>query len=238
MKNNQKLQPFKPVRVVVFFSGGASSLKYLFEHDSNLDKKYRIVGAFTDMKDSSGIAFVKQVGIKLKCLDICDWCRVHNKKLTDLKARQSYFAEVSSLIKPFQADIIMLSGFMRIVTEPLLGEYENRILNVHPADLTILDGYGQRKYIGTDAVAKAIATGEKSTRSTIHLVTADVDGGPIVALSDPLPVEPGIAPAVHQEKMKWACDGPAYARALMLIADKESLAWLNDLSKGLKAADL
>ena len=209
----------KTMRVIVFFSGSASSLKYLFKHDFNLDRKYRIVGAFTDLKDASGIAFVEQIGIKLRCLDIYDWCRSHNKKLSDLKARQSYFSEVGVLIRGFQADVIMLSGFMRIITEPLLSEYKNRILNVHPADLTILDKRGQRKYIGTDAVAKAIAAGEKSTRSTIHLVTADIDNGPIVTLSAPLPVEPGINPAAHQEKMKWACDGPAYIRALMLIAD-------------------
>lgn len=219
MQNNQKLQSFKLLRVVMFFSGGASSLKYLFKHDSNLNKKYKIIGAFTDTKAASGIAFVEQIGIELACLDIRDWCRAHNKKYTDLKARQSYFAEVSSLIKHFQADVIMLSGFMHIVTEPLLGEYKNKILNVHPADLTILDEHGQRRYIGINAVAKAITAGEKSTRSTIHLVTANVDGGPIVALSDPLPVEPGIDPTTHQEKMKWACDGPAYARALILIAD-------------------
>ena len=213
--------PEKTMRVMVFFSGSASSLKYLFKHDFNLNRKYGIVGAFTDLKDASGIAFVKQVGIKLKCLDIHDWCRSHNKKITDLKARQSYFAEVGALIRGFQADVIILSGFMRIITEPLLSEYKNRILNVHPSDLTILDEQGQRKYTGTDAVAKAIAAGEESTRSTIHLVTADIDAGPIITLSAPLPVEPGITPAEHQEKMKWACDGPAYIRALMLIADNK-----------------
>ncbi len=212
-------QPGRLMRVIVFFSGGASSLKYLLEQDANLGKKYRIVGAFTDTKDASGIALVNREGIELACLDIRDWCRAHHKKLTDLKARQAYFAEVSLLIKRFGADILMLSGFMRLVTEPLLSEYEHRILNVHPADLTVLDALGRRKYAGMDAVSKAIAAGEKATRSTIHLVTEDVDGGPIVVLSDPLPVEPGVDPKAHQERMKWACDGPAYQKALALIAD-------------------
>lgn len=212
-------QPGRPMRVVVFFSGGASSLKYLLEQDPNLNKKYQIVGAFTDTKDASGISLVKQAGSELECLDIRDWCRAQDKKLTDLLARQAYFTEVSHLIKRFEADILMLSGFMRVVTEPLLSEYKHRILNVHPADLTVLDAQGRRKYVGMDAVAKAIAAGEKFTRSTIHLVAENVDGGPIVVLSDPLPVESGIDPKAHQEKMKWACDGPAYQKALELITD-------------------
>lgn len=218
-------QPGRLMRVVVFFSGGASSLKYLLEHDADLRKRYEIVGAFTDTKDASGIALVRQAGIELECLDIRDWCRAHNKKLTDLEARKEYFAEVGRLIKRFQPDIIMLSGFMRLVTEPLLSEYKHRILNVHPADLTILDEQGRRKYTGMDAVAKAIQVGEKSTRSTIHLVTAEVDAGPVVVLSDPLPIEPGVEPKAHQERMKWACDGPAYAKALKLIA--EGRAWVD-----------
>ena len=207
------------MKVVVFFSGGASVLKYLLEKDTNLNNKYCIVGAFTDNKDAPGIEVTKEAGIEYECLDIRDWCRSNNKKFTDMKARESYFSEVSDLIKHFQADIIIHSGFTLIVTEPLLGEYKNRIINLHPNDLTILDDRGRRKYTGTYTVARAIADGEKVTRSTIHIVTDGVDEGPIIVVSDPLPVEPGIDPDVHQEKMKWACDGPALVKALALIAE-------------------
>lgn len=207
------------MKVIVFFSGDASGLKYLLENDPNLNDKYRIVGAFTTNKNAFGIEIAKQAGIECECLDIRDWCRSHKKKFTDLIARQLYFAEVSSLIKHFQADIIIQTGFILIVTEPLLGEYKNRIINLHPSDLTILDDRGRRKYTGTYTVARAIADGEKVTRSTIHIVTDGVDEGPIIVVSDPLPVEPGIDPDVHQEKMKWACDGPALAKALDIISE-------------------
>jgi hypothetical protein len=52
-----------------------------------------------------------------------------------------------------------------------------------------------------------------------------VDGGPILVVSDPLEVEPGVSPKEHQEHMKWACDGPAYQRALRLIA--EGRVWID-----------
>lgn len=217
-KNKSSYKFSKPMRVAVFFSGGASSLKYLLENDSNLNKKYQIVVAFTDNPQAAALNLVKQADIQLIQLDFHNWCRQNQVKFNDLKARQNYFRQISHLIKPFKPDIIMLSGFMLLITEPLLTKYQNRILNVHPADLTILNQQGKRKYTGIDAVAQAISAGEKSTRSTIHLVTAEIDNGPIVTLSDPLIIEHGSDAKTHQEKMKWACDGPAYARALTLLS--------------------
>ncbi|MBI3589039.1 MAG: hypothetical protein HY093_01315 [Candidatus Liptonbacteria bacterium] len=207
------------MRIIAFFSGGASALVYLAKHDPNFGKKYKVVCAFTDKKHAEGILFVNESGLPLECLDAPDYFPAHNLKPGTPEARTQYFREASAIIKPFNADLLILCGFMRIVTEPLLSEYPNRILNVHPADLTVLDESGRRKYVGADPVTLALAAGEKSTRSTVHLVTAEVDGGPIVTVSNPLEVEPGIGPKTHQAKMKWACDGPAYAKALEMIAD-------------------
>lgn len=209
------------LKIMPFFSGGASSVKYILENDRNLNVKYRIVGSFTDNKNASAINFLKEkTGLEPLCLDIFDWYQKKNKKITDLGERVNYFRKVLELISPLEPDLIMLSGFMRIVTEPLLTEFENRILNVHPADLTILDENGHRKYTGMNAVEKAFIAEEKSTRSTVHIVSAEVDGGEIIALSDPLLIEPGVDPKTHQEKMKFTCDGPAYLKALDIMIDR------------------
>ena len=126
---------------------------------------------------------------------------------------------VKEKIEYLRADLVILSGFMRIISEPLLGSVP--IINVHPADLRILDKRGKPKYTGDDAVTDAINAGETETCSTIHLVTKEIDGGPIITVSDPLRVIPGIDPKVHQEEMKTACDGPAYAEAMRMICDGE-----------------
>ena len=217
MKPIYKPQPGKLMRVVVFFSGGASALKYLLDNDPNLNVKYQFVGAFTDRKEAVGIELARHAGIPVEILDYREFIKERRAKFSDMIARREYFAQVIEKIAKWQPDILMQSGFMLIVTEPLLSQYKHRILNVHPADLTILDEHGRRRYVGLDAVTKAIQAGEKSTRSTIHLVTEEADAGPIVLLSDPLPVEPGVDPKAHQEKMKWACDGPAYQKTLELI---------------------
>ncbi|OGF52870.1 MAG: hypothetical protein A2Z21_04220 [Candidatus Fraserbacteria bacterium RBG_16_55_9] len=207
------------MRVVVLFSGGASALKYLLGHDANLHVKYQFVGAFTDAKQVSGIELARQAGISVEVLDYREFVRERRAKFSDPLVRREYFAKAAERIAKWQPDILMHSGFMLIITEPVLSAYKNRILNVHPADLTITDESGRRKYTGMDAVSKAIQAGEKYTRSTIHLVAEEVDGGPIVVLSEPLAVETGVDPKAHQEKMKWVCDGPAYQKALELMAD-------------------
>jgi len=212
-------QPGRGMRVVVLFSGGASALKYLLEHDPHLGSKYEVVGAFTDRPDASGISIAEKAGIPVEVLSFREFLNERGASFKDPKARRAYFAEVLKRIEKWNPDVLMLSGFMLIVTDPLLSAHRLRILNVHPADLTVVDERGRRKYVGLDVVRKALEAGERFTRSTVHLVTEEVDGGPIVALSDPLEVQPGVSPEEHQERMKWACDGPAYRKALELLAE-------------------
>ncbi len=219
-------KPGRLMRVAVLFSGGASALQYLLQNDPNLHVKYEFVGAFTDRATAPGIAQVRRAGIPLEVLDFREFLARRRATPKDEKARHEYFAQVIERIAPWQPDILMLSGFMLIITEPLLSAYRHRILNVHPGDLSIVDEQGQRKYVGQDAVAQAIRAGERHTRSTIHLVTEGVDAGPIVVMSEPLEVREGISAEEHQEQMKWACDGPAYQRALGLIA--QGRVWLDE----------
>jgi folate-dependent phosphoribosylglycinamide formyltransferase PurN len=207
------------MRVAVLFSGGASALQYLLKNDPNLNKKYEFVDAFTNTKTASGIELAQRAGIPVEILDYRDFIRERNKKFSDPGVRKEYFWHVVSILEKWQPDLIIHSGFMLIATEPYLSHFKNKILNVHPADLTLLDGQGKRKYAGLNVVEKAFEARETSTRSTIHLVTEGVDEGHIITLSEPLKIEPGLSPQEHQEKMKWACDGPAYQKALELIAD-------------------
>ncbi len=133
------------------------------------------------------------------------------------RVRKYYYEHLLSIISEYEPDIILLSGYMLAITEPLLGHYP--IINVHPADLRIKGANGKPKYVGDDAVTLAIQSGEKSTASTIHVVEKEVDCGRIICVSPPLPVAPGVSVKEHQNAMKEACDGPAYKLALERIVD-------------------
>lgn len=202
------------LQIAILFSGSASSVRYLIENDPHYTKTYSFAMGMTDNKDASGRSYLEDCGIPCIPADFHAWRRDNDVSYGDTHSREEYFAIYDQFIKAYKADIILLSGFMLIITPPLLGAYH--ILNVHPSGLHILDENGKRKYTGADAVTDAINAGETQTFSTIHLLNEEVDGGPIVTISDPLAYRGGSV-ADHQERMKTLCDGPAYATALKMI---------------------
>lgn len=119
-----------PMKVVVFLSGGGSSLKAMLE-DENHENLYNVVGCYTNKEDATGRELAENAGIPVVYKEI-------TAKAHDVEALESEYTEVLKLIEKFDPDLIALSGFMRIITKPVLTEYKNRILNVHPARLEIL----------------------------------------------------------------------------------------------------
>jgi len=218
------------LRVFVFFSGGASGLRYLADDDPNYGEKYEVVGAFTDVPDAPGTEFVRERGIPLETNDLEEFYAERDAPTTDLDVREEFDARTRELLAPYEPDVVMLSGYMRILTSPVVSEYP--IVNVHPADLRIEED-GERAYTGFDPVRNAILAGEDETRSSVHLVTEDVDDGPLLVVSPPFDVNRELVETVrarndeafdayvdaHQEWMKWKGDGPALAKALELVAE-------------------
>lgn len=208
----------KMLRIVALFSGGASAVRYLLDKDPRCGTEYEFIHAFTDDESASGIWSLCDHDLLCSSLDYRRWCKAKQVAQKDLYARQGYFEEVVEHISEYSPDVILLSGFMLVITQPFLS-YRN-ILNVHPSDLRIVNSDGSRKYTGANAVSDAINAGEESTCSTIHLVTDEVDGGPIITVSEPLYICES-SPKEHQDFMKDLCDGPAYVEALRLIIDAE-----------------
>lgn len=203
-------RPERKMRVVVLFSGGASAVPFMLGSES-----YEVVGAVSSNPSASGIGRLKSFEIPVEILDIREF--YGEKPLTDMERRREYDLRLVELVSRWRPDVVACSGYMYILTQVFLTSFPNRVLNVHPADLRIMEG-GRRKYAGLHVVEKQLRCGEKFTRSTIHLMSEDVDHGPIVCVSPPLPFE-NRGPDEQQELMKQRCDGPAYRKALQLISE-------------------
>jgi folate-dependent phosphoribosylglycinamide formyltransferase PurN len=225
-------------RVFVFFSGGASGFRYLADDDPNYGDAYEVVGGFTDVPDAPGVDALRERGVPVESTDLEAFYDERDAPTTDLGVREEFDERTRELVEPYEPDIVLLSGYMRILTDPVVSAFP--VVNVHPADLRVEDG-GERAYTGFDPVRDAVLAGEDETRSSVHLVTEDVDDGPLLVVSRPFPVERGMVEtlrarsdealddylAAHQEWMKWDGDGPALAKALELIAEGRV-----DLEKG------
>jgi phosphoribosylglycinamide formyltransferase-1 len=105
--------------------------------------------------------------------------------------RVDFDAETARLLHGF--DVVVLYGYLFVLTEPMLVAFPDRIINLHDSDLP--------KYPGLHATRDAILAGERETRSVAHIVTPDLDAGPVIARSEAFPVAPFVHEAVRAGHM-------------------------------------
>jgi len=101
--------------------------------------------------------------------------------------REEFDRETASMLAQHDVDLVVLIGYLYIVTRPLLRAFRRRMLNIHD---------GTAKYPGLHATRDAIVAGERETFSMVHVVTEELDRGPVVAMSEAFPVAPFVQRAV------------------------------------------
>ena len=146
--------------------------------------------------------------------------------------RRAYDAGTLEILRAFGADVVVLLGYCYILSDVVLDEFPGRIFNIHDSDLRITRTDGERRYIGLHSTLDAIRAGEMETRSTLHVVTQKLDGGPIVAVSRAYPVAPFVreaAAAGHRDIVK----AYAYAQREWMMRD----AWGEMLVQALATAE-
>lgn len=154
---------------------------------------YKVVLIFSDILDQSNEKCKAQLisskyGVQYIHNDITEFYRRHGHQTKkDLSIRPKYDKATTDLIREYDLDLIALCGYMSILTAPLLEKYDGRVVNVHPADLSVREA-GKRKFTGVNAVRDAILAGERALYSTTHVVRADVDYGEILMRSAPIEV--------------------------------------------------
>lgn len=115
----------------------------------------------------------------------------------DYPDHRAYSLALLEQCRALKADLIILAGFMHILTQEFVGAYENAILNVHPALIPSFCGEG---FYGLRVHERALAYGVKVTGATVHFVTAEPDGGPIIA-QRAVAVREGDTPEVLQRRV-------------------------------------
>lgn len=227
----------RPMRVAGFMSGSGSNISRLLEHEKRLRSgdgfsPFEVVFIFSDRSDgrSTGERIALENVLPYFSYDIRAFHAargVWRSAVTaeGLAARKAYDRVAARLVEAFEVDVIALGGYMSFIT---LGG----CVNVHPADLSILDGNGRRKYVGDHAVRDAILGGEAVLRASTLWTDQGVDTGPLLMVSDPLPVQlpapletlsrdPSALEAAvdaHQERLKEIGDWKIFPRTIELIA--------------------
>jgi folate-dependent phosphoribosylglycinamide formyltransferase PurN len=226
-------------------SGSGTNTRKIIEQSRADDTEYRVFLIFTDVKDDRltkigekrcrAKDIAEEYDIAYECVDIRDfYLRRGHRTRRDLSIRPEFDRMVLEKVEPYNIDVIANAGYMSIMTEPILDRYSGKILNVHPADLSIMED-DERKYVGIHVVEDAILAGEKELRATTHVVRKRVDYGEILVRSGSIPVQlpDGVSfktlkqdeelikrvVSEHQDRLKELGDWVIYPLTLQMVAE-------------------
>lgn len=166
---------------------------------------------------------LQAAGVPTLVHDIRAFYAARGARLADLGLRPDYDRRTAELLAPFRPDLVVCVGYLYILTGPLLDAYSGRVINVHDSDLTLTGDDGRPRYRGLRSTRDAVRAGERETRSTVHLVTAEVDVGPPLVRSWPFPVSPFVTEEkayanAHRRWMMATAWGPLLSRAIERFA--------------------
>ncbi len=148
-------------RIAILISGSGSNMEKLVESMTGAHPG-RPVLVLSNSQDAPGLQKAEALGVPTAAVD-------HRPFGADRAAFEARMVEVLDAVQP---DILCFAGFMRILTHGFIERYAGRMLNIHPSLLP--------KYKGLNTHAKALEAGEAEHGCTVHEVTADLDGGPIL----------------------------------------------------------
>jgi len=207
------LNAHRPLRVAILTSRRAPGLAELVAERGAL---FHLVGVLSTEEDFAD-ARLQAAGVPVVRNPIRGFYALQRAALSDLAVRRAFDRRTVRLLAPLRADLVLLSSYLYIATEPLLTAYAGRLVNVHGSDLARRAPDGRPLYPGLRAVRDAIAAGELETRATSHLVTAALDDGPILRRSRPFPVSP-LAAELRAAGARHALNAYAYAHQEWMLA--------------------
>lgn len=176
-------------RLVVLISGNGSNLQALIDSVAGGDLDAEIAAVVSNRADAFGLTRAEQAGIPTKIVDL-------KAVLATGRNRIEFDADVADLVAGYQPDLVVLAGWMLVLSEAFLNRFPGRVINLHPA----LPG----TFPGTHAIERAHAAfqrGEiKRTGVMVHRVVPAVDAGPVVTL-EPVPIFPDESVAELEERI-------------------------------------
>ncbi len=180
-------RPCEPARIAVFVSGGGTNLQALLDAEGKGDlRSGKIVLVLSSNPDAYALERAKRAGVATAV--------VSRRALGD---QEAFEAGIEEALAAHGIDLIVLAGFMSILSEAFTSRHPRRIINVHPSLIPSFCGKG---FYGLRVHEAALAYGVKVTGATVHFVNEVPDGGEII-LQKAVPVREGDTPEILQRRV-------------------------------------
>jgi len=205
----------KPLSLVVLISGRGSNLKAILDAIRHDQLPAMVTAVISDTVRAPGLEYARQENIDTLALDA-----------TDYPDRGDFDRALQGLIDRFEPGLVALAGFMRILTPAFVHHYQGRLINIHPSLLPELRGL--------DTHQRALDKGVREHGASVHFVTEELDGGPVI-VQVRVPVLPGddaerlAARVLKQEHrlypqaIRWLAQGRVSLNGEQLLFDQQPL---------------
>ncbi|NPU93823.1 MAG: phosphoribosylglycinamide formyltransferase [Gammaproteobacteria bacterium] len=150
-----------PVNIVVLISGSGTNLQAIIDAVERGEINGRIAAVISNRPDAKGLERAQQHGLHTVVID-------HRT----FSGRDTFDAALQATIEQFQPALVVLAGFMRILTDGFVQHFSGRLLNIHPSLLP--------KFKGLNTHARALEAGEKEHGCSVHFVSCELDGGAVI----------------------------------------------------------
>jgi phosphoribosylglycinamide formyltransferase-1 len=159
-------------RVGVLISGRGSNMEALIRAAQAPDCAYEVALVLSNRPNAGGLEVARALGVEARAVDQAPFG----------KDREAHERAIDAALREAACEYVALAGYMRVLTPFLVGAWEGRMVNIHPSLLP--------KYPGLDTHRRALAAGDAEAGCTVHLVTNDLDDGPVLGQAR-VPVLPG-----------------------------------------------
>ena len=192
------------LKLAVLVSGGGTNLQAIFDAiDSGKIQNAEVSVVISNNQNAYALARAKKHGVEAVCISPKDFA---DRAAFD----QAFLKKLDS----YQADLVVLAGFLVVLPQEMIQRYQNRIINIHPSLIPSFCGKG---YYGLKVHEGALARGVKLTGATVHFVDEGTDTGPII-LQKAVAVEPEDTPETLQRRVMEQAEWVILPQAINLIA--------------------
>jgi phosphoribosylglycinamide formyltransferase-1 len=202
-------------RIVILVSGAGSNAQAIIDHCAAGKINGRVIAVISNRPDAYALERAKESNVDAICLDHKSFSK-----------REEFDRALLDLLLSLNAELVVLAGFMRILSSEFVQYFEGKMLNIHPSLLP--------KYPGLNTHQRAIDNSDTFHGASVHFVTAELDGGPVVIQSS-LRIEPSdtaetltskVAQTewqIYPEAIKWYCDGRLQMQSGCVSLDNRTL---------------
>lgn len=192
------------LKVVVLVSGGGTNLQAILDAVENkLITNTEIVGVISNNKNAYALQRAEKKGIPSVCVSP-----------KEFETREAFNQALLDTVNQFQADLLVLAGFLVVIPKEMIEAYRNRIINIHPSLIPSFCGTG---YYGLKVHEAALNKGVKVVGATVHFVDEGTDTGAII-LQKAVEVKQGDTPEVLQRRVMEEAEWKILPHAIDLIA--------------------